>query len=137
MNEIVKKVLDAAISHLSLSGVMADVSFASNEEIKELNKKHMGKDDITDVLSFPLIEWRDATEFEIKSITDPETGLANLGDIVICMARAEEQAEELGHSIEREIAFLSLHGFLHLLGYNHQEMEVFYNAILEKAGYPR
>ncbi len=77
------------------------VSIVSNEEIKKLNKQYRGIDKVTDVLSFPL-----------------ESGNC-LGDIVISLQRAIEQAEEYGHSIEREIGFLTAHSMLHLLGYDH------------------
>ncbi len=82
--------------------------------IHELNKEYRNVDAPTDVLSFALNEGDEETL--------PEEALC-LGDIVINIDRAAEQAEEFGHSREREIAFLSVHGFLHILGYDHYEEE--------------
>ena len=88
------------------------VRFVDNEMIRELNKKYRNIDKETDVLSFPLGE---------NGVYDvnPDTGAYLLGDIVISVQKAMEQAEEYGHSLEREIAFLSVHSMLHLLGYDH------------------
>lgn len=89
------------------------VSFVDNSEIKELNREYRGKDRETDVLSFPSGEG-DKVDINL------ETGAAVLGDIVISLEKASQQAEEYGHSIEREIAFLTVHSCLHLLGYDHE-----------------
>ena len=88
------------------------VRFVDNEMIRELNNKYRNIDKETDVLSFPLGE---------NGVYDvnPDTGAYLLGDIVISVQKAMEQAEEYGHSLEREIAFLSVHSMLHLLGYDH------------------
>ncbi len=88
------------------------VRFVDNEQIKELNSEFRDIDKATDVLSFPLGE---------NGVYDhnPATGAALLGDIVISMQRAMEQAEEYGHSLDREVAFLTVHSMLHLLGYDH------------------
>jgi probable rRNA maturation factor len=88
------------------------VRFVDNEMIRELNAKFRNIDKETDVLSFPLGE---------NGVYDvnPDTGAYLLGDIVISVQKAMEQAEEYGHSLEREIAFLSVHSMLHLLGYDH------------------
>ena len=88
------------------------VRFVDNEQIKELNNEFRDIDKATDVLSFPLGE---------DGVYDhnPVTGAALLGDIVISMQRAMEQAEEYGHSLDREVAFLTVHSMLHLLGYDH------------------
>ena len=88
------------------------VSFVDREEIKELNSTYRGVDKITDVLSFPQFE--DFSEL-------PEDQIICLGDIVICEDRAKEQAEEFGHSYEREIIYLFTHSVLHLLGYDHMD----------------
>ena len=88
------------------------VSFVDREEIKELNSKYRGVDKVTDVLSFPQFE--DFSEL-------PEDQIICLGDIVICEDRATEQAEEFGHSYEREIIYLFTHSVLHLLGYDHMD----------------
>ncbi len=88
------------------------VRFVDNEQIKELNREYRDIDKATDVLSFPLGE---------NGVYDhnPSSGAALLGDIVISMQRAMEQAEEYGHSLDREVAFLTVHSMLHLLGYDH------------------
>lgn len=88
------------------------VSFISNEEIKNLNRDFRNVDSVTDVLSFPLGE---------DGVYDrnPESGAFLLGDIVISMQKAEQQAELYGHSLQREVAYLTVHSMLHLLGYDH------------------
>ncbi len=88
------------------------VSFVDREEIKELNSTYRGVDKVTDVLSFPQFE--DFSEL-------PEDQIICLGDIVICEDRAKEQAEEFGHSYEREIIYLFTHSVLHLIGYDHMD----------------
>ncbi len=87
------------------------VSFVDENEIQAINKAYRNKDAVTDVISFALEEGED--DFEMPD--EPRV----LGDIIICVKRALEQAEEYGHSFERELGFLSLHGLLHLLGYDH------------------
>lgn len=88
------------------------VTFVDDARIQELNKQHRNIDKATDVLSFPLGE---------NGVYDenPETGAKMLGDIVISMERAVAQAEEYGHPLQREVAFLTVHSMLHLLGYDH------------------
>lgn len=88
------------------------LSFVSKEEIHDLNRNYRNVDSPTDVLSFPLIE-------DIGDLDDGEEIL--LGDVVICQEKAEEQAEEYGHSVERELVYLFVHSICHLLGYDHME----------------
>lgn len=88
------------------------VMLVDNEAIREINREHRNIDSATDVLSFPL---GDDESFD----TDPETGAILLGDIVISLERAAEQAREYGHSFRREVAFLITHSLFHLLGYDH------------------
>ena len=90
------------------------VSFVDNAEIRDLNKKFRGIDKATDVLSFPLFDYEGESE---EPPVDELVGM--LGDIVISLEQAEIQAEEYGHPFEREIAFLTVHSMLHLLGYDH------------------
>ena len=92
------------------------VTFCSQEHIRMLNEKYRGIDKATDVLSFPLYE---NGEFDPAEC---QLGAA-LGDIVISLPRAKEQAKELGNSLVREIAFLAVHSTLHLLGYDHERSE--------------
>ena len=91
------------------------VTFVDNGEIKRLNSEYRNIDRETDVLSFPLYE---SGEIEIE---DGER--AALGDVVISLEKAESQAKEYGHSFEREVAFLTVHSVLHLLGYDHELSE--------------
>ena len=89
------------------------VTFVNNEQIRELNKKHRNIDKATDVLSFPLGE--DGV-YDVNM----DTGAKMLGDIVISMEKAVEQAELYNHPLQREIGFLTVHSMLHLLGYDHE-----------------
>lgn len=89
------------------------VSFVSNEEIQRLNAQYRGKDAVTDVLSFPLGE-------NGKYDKNETTGALLLGDIVISMPKAMEQAQAYGHSLQREVGFLTTHSMFHLLGYDHE-----------------
>jgi probable rRNA maturation factor len=84
------------------------LSFVSDEEMRELNLRYRERDAATDVLSFPIIG-------------TPPGDLFPMGDVVISTETAARQAEEFGHSMERELAFLTVHGVLHLLGLNHEE----------------
>ena len=87
------------------------VSFVDNDEIRQLNKQHRNIDAATDVLSFPLGE---------NGVYDHnDSGAAMLGDIVISMPKAVEQAELYGHSLQREVGYLTAHSMFHLLGYDH------------------
>lgn len=92
------------------------VTLTDNEGIHALNKQYRNIDAPTDVLSFPLVEYESTEEPPVDDAT-------MLGDIVISLERAEEQAEEFGHSFEREVAFLTVHSMLHLLGYDHVNSE--------------
>lgn len=111
-----------------------ELTFVDDEQIKELNKEYRNIDKSTDVLSFPLGE---------NGIYDknPENGFYMLGDIVISVDHAEKQADLYGHGIEREIAFLTVHSMLHLLGYDHVDggeqqriMRQKEETVLEKMG---
>lgn len=94
------------------------VTFVSNERIHEINREYRDKDAPTDVISFAMEE---LGEGEIELIGEELPRV--LGDIIISIPKAEEQAKEYGHSFIRELGFLSVHGFLHLLGYDHMEKE--------------
>ena len=89
------------------------VRFVDDDEIRALNARHRQVDETTDVLSFPLGE-------NGKYDENPATGALQLGDIVISMPRAMEQARLYGHTLQRELAFLTVHSMLHLLGYDHE-----------------
>ena len=94
------------------------VSFVDNAGIWELNKKFRGIDRPTDVLSFPLFDYEGESE---EPPVDELMGM--LGDIVLSLEQAKAQAEEYGHGFEREVAFLTVHSMLHLLGYDHETGE--------------
>lgn len=97
-------------------GCEVGVTFVDDEAIRTLNREHRNIDRKTDVLSFPMLS--DVRSVE-KTDIDPETGLVYLGDVVISVETAMRQAEEFGHSLEREIAFLTVHSMMHLMGYDH------------------
>ena len=114
------------------------LSFVTNEEIHQINRQFRNVDAPTDVLSFPQLTFEDGEEADVN-----ENGEIVLGDIIISVERAKEQAEEYGHGLKREIAFLTVHSMLHLLGYYHmekdEEEDMFrrQKEILEIAGIPR
>ena len=91
------------------------VTLCDNEHIRKLNKEYRKKDKATDVLSFPLYDFDEEDEYEVAM----DGGVA-LGDIVISLERAKEQAKEIGNSFIEEVAFLTVHSTLHLLGYDHE-----------------
>ncbi|NLY46195.1 MAG: rRNA maturation RNase YbeY [Tissierella sp.] len=111
MEELFQKVIKES---LLVEGKSLDyevsVSLVDNSEIKELNRDYRGVDNETDVLSFPLDD-------------DFGMDLPLLGDIIISVEKAVEQAEEYGHSLERELAYLTAHSMFHLMGYDHMEKE--------------
>lgn len=94
------------------------ITFVDNEAIRQINAEHRGIDKATDVLSFPMLEF-DENGVADEAELDSDGELVMLGDIVISMERAREQSIEFGHSFKREIAFLTAHSMLHLLGYDH------------------
>lgn len=116
LEELIRKSVEMA---LNLEGVRSDlevsVALVDNDYIRELNKTYRGKDAPTDVLSFPMLE-----PGEVDDVSSEGEVEQLLGDIVISLEKAEEQAKSYGHSFEREVAFLVVHGVLHLLGYDHE-----------------
>ena len=95
------------------------VTFTDNAGIRELNKQYRDKDIDTDVLSFPMFELEPGVPPEDEDYLDPATGLCPLGDMCISLERATAQAKEFGHSVKREVGYLTIHSMLHLLGYDH------------------
>ncbi len=115
LRALIRRAIKASLEYEKVGFVPeVSVTFTDNEGIRELNASHRNIDRPTDVLSFPLFEKEDLT-----SATDGDA----LGDIVISLERAREQANEYGHSFEREVAFLTVHSMLHLLGYDHEISE--------------
>ncbi|MCX7883888.1 MAG: rRNA maturation RNase YbeY [Caloramator sp.] len=98
-----------------------NVILTDNDGIKNINKEYRFIDKETDVLSFPMLDFKFYEKKDIDlSDVNIETGEVVLGDIVLSLQKAQSQAIEYGHSIEREIAFLTVHSVLHLLGYDHE-----------------
>jgi len=122
------------------------VTMTDNDGIRKLNRKFRKLNRETDVLSFPMIPFRKASDFRpgiIRDSVDPETGECMIGDIVLNVDRIRSQAHEYGHSQKRELAFLTVHSMLHLLGYDHVlekdrvRMEKKQKIILDACGYFR
>ena len=117
------------------NNISVNVTIVGKDKIKQMNNEFRKVDKVTDVLSFPLLENNELHDGEMLD----ENIFTDLGDIVICKSKAIMQAKEFGHSVEREICFLALHGFLHVLGFDHIEKQdeiVMFNLqdkILKKA----
>lgn len=124
LRDLIKQAIRASLDYMEESTqVEVSVLLVDNEEIHTLNKLHRGIDRATDVLSFPLLEY-DENGDVIEDLLDVnEKGEVLLGDIVISLERAVEQASEYGHTAEREVGFLTVHSMLHLLGYDHMTPE--------------
>jgi len=117
--ELVEKLLQHAASVENIEPeTEVSVTFVTNGTIQDINSEYRGKDQPTDVISFALEELGEG-EMAVTFEGMPRI----LGDIIISTDRAKEQAEEYNHSFERELGFLAVHGFLHLLGYDHMEPE--------------
>lgn len=126
--EIFDKILKLALESEKQTNdkIVVYCSFVSKDEIQKINKEQRGVDSVTDVLSFPMLENKcnmpiDEEHFPFD--VDPETNEISLGDIVICTDKAKEQAEEFGHSFNRELSYLFTHAVFHLLGYDHMTEE--------------
>lgn len=139
----IKKLFCAALKKINLNFANFSVTlkFTTEEEIKLLNQNFRNIDKITDVLSFPALNFVRGGRVSAKTLTEninPDDGLVSLGDIAICKPVCKRAAKEYGHSFKREVCFLALHGFLHLLGFDHinpddeQEMQTFAKQILDK-----
>lgn len=135
---LIRRACHAVLEYEHFDGT-AEISviFVDNEQITKLNGQYRDKPQPTDVLSFPMGE---NGVYDIN----PETGNAVLGDIVISMERAMEQAELYGHTLQREVAYLTVHSMLHLLGYDHENggiaavhMREKEEAVLIQLGLPR
>jgi len=141
--ELATKVIEAALDYEDCPyEVEVNLLLTMNDEIQEMNQNFRHIDRPTDVLSFPMINYEEAGNFDfLEDVMDafhPESGELMLGDIVISKEKLIAQAEEYGHSLEREYAFLIAHSMLHLFGYDHMEddervvMETKQKEILEK-----
>ncbi len=134
---LVRRAIEATLDYEQYQNVCeVSVTFTDNEQIHALNRKFRQVDRPTDVLSFPLFDYDGESE---EPPVDELVGM--LGDIVLSLEMAEHQAEEYGHSFEREVAFLCVHSMLHLLGYDHEtdeedeaDMRQRQSAIMEAMG---
>lgn len=124
-----KKIIDYALKYEKVDNAELNVIFVDSKTIKDINKNYRGIDKITDVISFAF-EDNEEIKFEYGRV---------LGDIYICVSKMKSQAKEYGHSLLREQGFLTVHGILHLLGYDHQtkqeEKEMFEKQELILDGY--
>ena len=120
--KIVKKVLEQCFKEEDMldSKLYITITFTTPQNIKEINKKYRNIDKATDVLSFPMFE-KDELETKIKNKDYVCEDV--LGDIIISIEKVQEQAEEYGHSFERELSYMIVHGFYHLMGYDHIKEE--------------
>lgn len=129
LDDVIKRVL----KHEKVKNAYFSIIFVDLREIQRINKEYRGIDQITDVISFALEDAKDSIDLKIRV----------LGDIYICIPKMMEQANNYGHSMKRELSFLTVHGLLHLLGYDHQneeeEKEMFglQELILNEAGITR
>ena len=149
ISDIVTDVILEAVDYMECPYVCSvEVTFTDDDTIREINRENREIDSATDVLSFPMLEYETPGDFRFLSEAgvdafEPDTGELLLGDIVISLDRAAKQAEEYGHSIYREVAFLTAHSMLHLFGFDHmedaerEEMERMQEEILQRKGYTR
>lgn len=141
---LAKLLLQHIAEHFQIPcGVKLSFILTNKDTIRQLNRDYRGFDKVTDVLSFPLQEYRQGC-LDYDSLTDAEfeKGKLLLGDVVICAPIAKAQAEEFGHSLERELLYLFVHSVLHLLGFDHEQeeekaqMRLLEEAFLKEAGCP-
>lgn len=154
LRQIIRYTLQAGFSYLPFSDYLSEeglqpefaVTFIGADALRSLNKEQRGIDKVTDVLSFPMLAMKKGALEEHLTAADinPENNSVFLGDIVICLDRAEEQALEFNHTMQREVAFLTLHSMLHLVGYDHVdnetdrlEMEEIQRELLDNLGIKR
>lgn len=144
LRDLIRAAADATLRYMEFRrDVEISVMLTDNEGIRALNALHRNIDRATDVLSFPMFEYGEDGEIIEDYAEFNEMGDLCLGDIVLSLERAAEQAEEYGHSFAREVGFLTVHSMLHLLGYDHMtpedeaEMFGYQTEILEEMGLTR
>ncbi len=115
----IRRAAAAALRAEGVEKAIVSVMLTDDEGIRRVNREFRGVDGATDVLSFPLNELRPGAFDPALCETDPETGAALLGDMMISVPRCEAQGEDFGHGYAREISYLTVHSVLHLLGYDH------------------
>lgn len=137
---LIRRCCHATLQEVHLASKLTEISvrLVSSEEIQRINREHRNIDRETDVLSFPQY-----TQEELRNIEASEQPIP-IGDIVISVPKAVQQAEEYGHTLQREVGFLTVHAMLHLLGYHHESggIEAVYmrekeENVLRKLGIPR
>ena len=122
--ELMEKVAETSLKTEGVTGLTACVTVVDGGEIRALNKRMRNVDSETDVLSFPTVKYpypqtaKDVPE-RLKKAYNPDYGAPFIGDIVLNVSRAREQAEEFGHSLAREMGYLTCHAMFHLMGYDH------------------
>lgn len=109
--DILEKLINFAVDHENIKNAVFSITFIDDEKMHEMNRQYRNIDRTTDVLSFAFEDSEDIINSDIRM----------LGDIYISVDKAREQAKEYGHAYIRELSFLMIHGFLHLLGYDHME----------------
>ncbi|SEW27494.1 rRNA maturation RNase YbeY [[Clostridium] fimetarium] len=144
--DIIKSVINESIDYEKCPyEAEVNVILTDNNEIHQINKEHRAVDSPTDVLSFPMVDYENPSDFEgiedkSEDYFNPDTGELMLGDIVISVEKVIEQAQQYGHSIKRELAFLVAHSMMHLFGYDHmvpaeaEIMEAKQNEVLNNLG---
>ena len=149
--EVLTQVVNEAVSYEKCPYVCeVNITLTDNQGIRTINQEFRGLDIPTDVLSFPMVDYEMAGDFSHLDTLEAQNMYFNLesweqllGDIVISVERAKEQAKEYGHSLKREMAFLTAHSMLHLMGYDHMEederivMEKKQEEILQNLGITR
>lgn len=124
LRQLIRKAANASLRYMQFrTDVEISVMLTNNEEIRTLNALHRNIDRATDVLSFPMFLYDEDGNIVEEYADYNAAGDLCLGDIVISLERADEQAKEYGHSFEREVGFLTVHSMLHLLGYDHETPE--------------
>ncbi len=147
---LIENVVDKALEYIKCPyEATVSVTLVDSQSIKEINAECREIDKVTDVLSFPMIDFEgepgnfDGLEECSEDYFDPDSGELILGDIILCVERIDEQAEEYGHSVKREMAFLTAHSMFHLFGYDHMdddervEMEKLQEEVLTLLGITR
>ncbi len=123
--KLIEKVVDTCFKEENLiyTNLYLNVILTNPENIRKANKEYRNIDKETDVLSFPMFQKQEIEDLIEKSKTDEQVVEDVLGDIIISIPRVEEQAKDYGHSFERELAYMVVHGFYHLMGYDHIKEE--------------
>lgn len=149
-DEIISKVIDTALDMYECPyEAEVNVILTDNDSIASINEEYRNLARPTDVLSFPMLEYEVPGDFSMidqlpeEECFDPDSGELLLGDIIISLEKVLEQAEAYGHSVERELGFLTAHSMLHLFGFDHMEdeeridMEARQEEVLERVGLSR